>query len=41
MFLLTARAAVGRALSVLPQHHVVRSQANQLVPATFDLLYAT
>jgi L-lactate dehydrogenase complex protein LldG len=42
--LLTARSAGGRALSVLPPHHVVIAQASQLVPdlpAAFDLLYAT
>ena len=39
--LLTARSAGGRALSVLPPHHVVVAQANQLVPdlpAAFELL---
>ena len=42
--LLTTRSAGVRALSVLPPHHVVVAQANQLVPdlpAAFDLLYAT
>jgi L-lactate dehydrogenase complex protein LldG len=41
--LLTARSAGGRALSVLPPHHVVIAQADQLVPdlpAAFDLLYS-
>jgi L-lactate dehydrogenase complex protein LldG len=41
--LLTARSAGGRALSVLPPHHVVIAQADQLVPdlpAAFDLLSA-
>jgi L-lactate dehydrogenase complex protein LldG len=40
---LTARSAGGRALSVLPPHHVVIAQADQLVPdlpAAFDLLYS-
>jgi L-lactate dehydrogenase complex protein LldG len=41
--LLTARSAGGRALSVLPPHHVVIARAEQLVPdlpAAFDLLSA-
>jgi L-lactate dehydrogenase complex protein LldG len=41
--LLTARSAGGRALSVLPPHHVVIAQADQLVPdlpEAFDLLYS-
>jgi L-lactate dehydrogenase complex protein LldG len=41
--LLTARSAGGRALSVLPPHHVVVAQVNQLVPdlpAAFELLQA-
>jgi L-lactate dehydrogenase complex protein LldG len=41
--LLTSRSAGGRALSVLPPHHVVIAQADQLVPdlpAAFDLLYS-
>jgi L-lactate dehydrogenase complex protein LldG len=41
--LLTARSAGGRVLSVLPPHHVVVAQANQLVPdlpAAFELLQA-
>jgi L-lactate dehydrogenase complex protein LldG len=41
--LLTARSAGGRALSVLPPHHVVMARADQLVPdlpAAFDLLSA-
>lgn len=41
--LLTARSAGGRALSVLPPHHVVVARLDQLVPdlpAAFDLLYA-
>lgn len=41
--LLTARSAGGRALSVLPPHHVVIAHADQLVPdlpAAFDLLQA-
>ena len=41
--LLTARSAGGRALSVLPPHHVVVAQFNQLVPdlpAAFELLQA-
>jgi L-lactate dehydrogenase complex protein LldG len=41
--LLTARSAGGRALSVLPPHHVVVAEAGQLVPdlpAAFDLLYS-
>jgi L-lactate dehydrogenase complex protein LldG len=41
--LLTARSAGGRALSVLPPHHVVIAKASQVVPdlpAAFDLLYA-
>lgn len=41
--LLTSRSAGGRALSVLPPHHVVVAQADQLVPdlpAAFDLLYS-
>jgi L-lactate dehydrogenase complex protein LldG len=40
--LLTTRSAGGRALSVLPPHHVVVAQANQLVPdlpAAFELLF--
>jgi L-lactate dehydrogenase complex protein LldG len=39
--LLTAHSAGGRALSVLPPHHVVVAQSNQLVPdlpAAFELL---
>ncbi len=39
--LLTARSAGGRALSVLPPHHVVVAEIDQLVPdlpAAFDLL---
>jgi L-lactate dehydrogenase complex protein LldG len=39
--LLTARSGGGRALSVLPPHHVVIAQADQLtpdLPAAFDLL---
>jgi L-lactate dehydrogenase complex protein LldG len=39
--LLTTHSAGGRALSVLPPHHVVIAQANQLVPdlpAAFELL---
>jgi len=39
--LLTARSAGGRALSVLPPHHVVIATANQLVPdlpAAYDAL---
>ncbi len=41
--LLTAHSAGGRALSVLPPHHVVVAQVNQLVPdlpAAFELLSA-
>jgi L-lactate dehydrogenase complex protein LldG len=41
--LLTTRSAGGRALSVLPPHHVVVARADQLVPdlpAAFDLLCA-
>ena len=41
--LLTARSAGGRALSVLPPHHLVIARADQLVPdlpAAFDLLSA-
>jgi L-lactate dehydrogenase complex protein LldG len=41
--LLTARSAGGRALSVLPPHHVVIAKASQVVPdlpGAFDLLYA-
>jgi L-lactate dehydrogenase complex protein LldG len=41
--LLTARSAGGRALSVLPPHHLVIAQADQLVPdlpAAFELLSA-
>jgi L-lactate dehydrogenase complex protein LldG len=41
--LLTARSAGGRALSVLPPHHLVIASADQLVPdlpAAFDLLSA-
>jgi L-lactate dehydrogenase complex protein LldG len=41
--LLTAHSAGGRALSVLPPHHVVVAQVNQLVPdlpAAFELLQA-
>jgi L-lactate dehydrogenase complex protein LldG len=41
--LLTARSAGGRALSVLPPHHLVVAQVNQLMPdlpAAFDLLQA-
>jgi L-lactate dehydrogenase complex protein LldG len=41
--LLTSRSAGGRALSVLPPHHVVFAQINQLVPdlpAAFELLQA-
>jgi L-lactate dehydrogenase complex protein LldG len=41
--LLTTRSAGGRALSVLPPHHVVVARGDQLVPdlpAAFDLLYA-
>jgi L-lactate dehydrogenase complex protein LldG len=41
--LLTARSAGGRALSVLPPHHVVVAQVDQLVPdlpAAFELLQA-
>ena len=41
--LLTSLSAGGRALSVLPPHHVVVAQADQLVPdlpAAFDLLYS-
>jgi L-lactate dehydrogenase complex protein LldG len=41
--LLTARSAGGRALSVLPPHHLVIARADQLVPdlpAGFDLLSA-
>jgi L-lactate dehydrogenase complex protein LldG len=41
--LLTARSAGGRALSVLPPHHLVIARADQLVPdlpAAFDLLLA-
>ena len=41
--LLTSRSAGGRALSVLPPHHAVIAQADQLVPdlpAAFDLLYS-
>jgi len=41
--LLTARSGGGRALSVLPPHHLVIAQADQLVPdlpAAFDLLSA-
>ena len=41
--LLTARSAGGRALSVLPPHHLVVAQINQLVadlPAAFELLAA-
>ena len=40
--LLTARSAGGRALSVLPPHHVVIATADQLLPdlpAAFELLY--
>ena len=40
--LLTARSAGGRALSVLPPHHVVVATADQLLPdlpAAFELLY--
>jgi L-lactate dehydrogenase complex protein LldG len=42
--LLTARSAGGRALSVLPPHHLVVAQIDQLVadlPAAFELLSAT
>jgi L-lactate dehydrogenase complex protein LldG len=41
--LLTARSAGGRALSVLPPHHLVIARADQLVPdlpAAFELLSA-
>lgn len=41
--LLTARSAGGRALSVLPPHHVVVGEIDQLLPdlpAAFELLYA-
>jgi len=41
--MLTARSAGGRALSVLPPHHLVIAQADQLVPdlpAAFELLSA-
>jgi L-lactate dehydrogenase complex protein LldG len=41
--LLTARSAGGRALSVLPPHHLVVARADQLVPdlpTAFDLLSA-
>ena len=41
--LLTAHSGGGRALSVLPPHHVVVAQVNQLVPdlpAAFELLQA-
>jgi L-lactate dehydrogenase complex protein LldG len=41
--MLTARSAGGRALSVLPPHHVVIAQVGQLVPdlpAAFELLSA-
>jgi L-lactate dehydrogenase complex protein LldG len=41
--LLTARSAGGRALSVLPPHHLVIARADQLVPdlpAAFELLTA-
>lgn len=41
--LLTARSAGGRALSVLPPHHVVFATIDQLLPdlpAAFELLYA-
>ena len=40
--LLTARSAGGRALSVLPPHHVVVASVDQLLPdlpAAFELLY--
>jgi L-lactate dehydrogenase complex protein LldG len=40
--LLTARSAGGRALSVLPPHHVVLATADQLLPdlpAAFELLF--
>jgi len=39
--LVTSRSAGGRALSVLPPHHVVLAQRDQLVPdlpAAFDLV---
>jgi L-lactate dehydrogenase complex protein LldG len=42
--LITARSAGGRALSVLPPHHVVLARREQLVPdlpAAFELLRAT
>jgi L-lactate dehydrogenase complex protein LldG len=41
--LLTARSAGGRALSVLPPHHIVIAKTSQVVPdlpGAFDLLYA-
>jgi L-lactate dehydrogenase complex protein LldG len=42
--LLTARSAGGRALSVLPPHHIVIAQGSQLLPdlpAAFELLQRT
>jgi L-lactate dehydrogenase complex protein LldG len=42
--LLTARSAGGRALSVLPPHHIVIAQESQLLPdlpAAFELLQRT
>jgi L-lactate dehydrogenase complex protein LldG len=42
--LLTARSAGGRALSVLPPHHIVIARENQLLPdlpAAFELLQKT